>query len=55
MTCPHCGSTDTWLQPAMCKVKVDRIENGKPVYKEIEVYRCADCNRTFDEEEIIRQ
>jgi len=51
MTCSHCGSTDTQLLAALCKVKVDRIDNGKPVYKEIEVYRCAACNRTFDEEE----
>jgi len=28
-----------------------RFDDGKPVYKEIEIYRCVDCNRTFDEEE----
>ena len=50
MTCPICGSTNIQLQPALYKEKLVRFDSGRPVYKEIEIYRCADCNRTFDEE-----
>lgn len=52
MTCPYCSSTNVQVQGALVKEEIMGIQDGRPITRKLEVYRCGECGRTFDEGEL---